>query len=246
MSKVVNVYLTLFIIERAQHDLEQLTKLSEDDGYVLIEKYAVQELSLMNEDRALNQAIALDDSLMMNEDMVQLIQTYRAEYYQSQIKLLQAAYGEAIQPWQLDILTMLNGAFHEYSLFMMLDNGNLDIAKCAKVIATSVEASFKAFKELDIPPAIRCDEITTIGATNSQAPHQKAQRLLNNLKRQAGQLSQQANKDAIETCTLIENELENDEPKDIMLRALIANLAPYAELQKSRVELAEVLDVPLI
>ena len=234
------------MIERGQHQLEELMLSSEATQQALIEKYIAQELSLMSEERALNQAIAMDDSLMMNEDMVQLIQSYRSEYYQGQLKLLQSAYGEEVKTWQMDIIAIINGALHEYGLFMTLDNANINIFDCAKIIACCVDSTIKGLLEADLTPAIQGDSFEEINNSDSVNLAQVAQRFIDTIKLHAEQLTQKQQHEVTETCVLLEQALQSDEPNTIMLRALIANLAPYPELHKARIGLAGVLDVAVI
>lgn len=234
------------LIERGQQQLENLISTSGDNNEALIEDYIRQELTLMTQERALNQAIAMDDSLMMNEDMVQLIQSYRQEYYQRQLQLLQIVFGKDVTPWQMDLLTILNGAFHEYGLFMTLDNADIDVDNCAKIIATSLKASLTAFQKANLQPALTEISIGMIETDQTQSRQHKALRLLTHIQLKAESLSATQKSEVDSTCQLIEQELNSETPNSTLLRALIANLAPYGELHRLRIELADVLDVAVI
>lgn len=233
-------------IERSQSMLQQLIEQQSDSADGIMEQYIAQELSLMSEERALNQAIAMDDSLMMNDDMMQVIQNYRSEYYQNQLVLLNKAYGEQSQPWHMDILTLLNGAFHEYGLYMTLDDANFDLDSCAKVIAFSLSASLQALTNSDLTPAISIDALQSIEQQTQQSTTEKAKLLVQNMSNSAQHFEDKMKLEAEETCQLLLAQLELETPSNVMLRALIANLSPYGELNRDRVKLAELLDIALI
>jgi len=233
-------------IERSQTYLNKLLESESNIGNGLITEYFTEELSYMNEERALNQAIAMDDALLMNDETMAVIQGFRAEYYQKQISLLQKAYGKDYEAWYTDVLTLLNGAFHEYGLYMTLDNASLDVKKCAQVVACSLEASLKALVNSALEPALNIESVYAIDANSQLSRQERAKGILQSITLSAKQLEASQQNEITETCELLSNELTKEKPSLILLRALIANLAPYPEVNRDRITLADLLDIPVI
>ncbi|MFC3094440.1 TetR/AcrR family transcriptional regulator [Alteromonas sediminis] len=233
-------------IERSQSYLTNLLEGNPHSGKTLMTEYFTEELSFMNEDRSLNQAIAMDDSLLMNDEIMDVIQSFRAEYYRKQIVLLRKAYGEKHEKWLTDILTLLNGAFHEYGLYMTLDNANLDVKACAEVVALSLEASLTALSKSTLQPALNAESVYAIESKSQLSRQEKASAILKNMLSQAKQLTAESQKEVTETCELMAQELAKEQPNKVLLRALIANLGPYPEIHRDRIELAEALDIAVI
>ena len=73
----------------------------------LLEAHINQELGQVSDERALTQAIAYDDSAVMDDDAIEYIQSIRASYYQQQLKLLASAYSELEEKWHMDVIALL-------------------------------------------------------------------------------------------------------------------------------------------
>lgn len=200
----------------------------------------------MNEERALNQAIAMDDSLLMNDEMMDVIQGFRAEYYQKQILLLRKAYGQQHEKWLTDILTLLNGTFHEYGLYMTLDDARLNLDACAKVVSLCLESSLRALSESSLEPALNIESVYAIASRSELSRQEKAQSVVEQLLDASRQLDAVQQQEIRETCELMVEQLRQPTPNTMLLRALIANLGPYPELNRYRIALADTLDIALI
>ena len=233
------------LIDRGRSGLNAIIADESCTGQARLEAYIAQELSLMNEERALNQAIAFDESLMLNEDMMEMLQNYRNDYYQNQVLLLHSVYGESIDKWQMDIVSLLNGAFHEYGMLITVDNAFFDTRQCAKVIAKALDGALSALNESDLESVVSSAMLSQAQTNTEQTPPTPEQ-LIFKLKEQASDLPKEHQYQVEQTCELLLQSLQSNNSNDVLHRALIANLSPYQGLNATRVLLAERLDVPII
>ncbi|GHG01175.1 TetR/AcrR family transcriptional regulator [Thalassotalea marina] len=242
---IVHALLTQ-LLELSQLQLEQLLTDKSLAGVSLIEAYINHELSQVSEERALTQAIAYDDSAVMDDDAIEYIQSIRATYYQNQLKLIANAYAELDEKWHMDVIALLNGALQEYSIYIALDNAQLTLERCAKVISAAIDAVIGSFSTTTLEPALTPEDLPLYHDDPQVRQLTKAKLLVSELKNQSNELATKDKTVVNETLTLLETQLEQDILNSVLLRALIANLAPYKGLSAKRAQLAELLDVELI
>lgn len=244
-KQAIVIALTQELIDRGRAGLNTLMADQSCTGAERLEAYIAQELSLMNEERALNQAIALDESLMLNEEMIEMVQTYRSEYYKNQVLLIRSVYGDDVNKWQMDVISLLNGAFHEYGMLITVDNAFFDTQLCAKVIATAIDGALTALNQSDLEPVVSSTMFSQANTSTEQSPPSPEQ-LITDLIEQSSDLPTDQQYQVEQTCELLIQSLNTEAPNDVLQRALIANLAPYQSLNQARIKLAESLDVPII
>lgn len=232
--------------ELSQQHLEKLLADTTLTSLALLEAHIRQELSQVNDERALIQAITYDESMVMDDDSIEYIQSFRASYYQNQLELIACAYKDLDKKWQMDVIALLNGALQEYSLYIALDNAPLTIERCAQVISTSIDAVISTLSQSDIEPALTPQDLPLYHDDPQVRKLGKAKQLVTELKTLSEELQEDDQKVVAETLSLLENQLEQETANLILMRALIANLAPYKSLSAKRAQLAELLDVQLI
>lgn len=233
-------------LELSQQHLEKLLSNTALTSIALLEAHIQQELSQVNDERALIQAITYDESMVMDDDSIEYIQSFRASYYQNQLKLITYAYSTLDEKWQMDVIALLNGALQEYSIYIALDNAKLTIERCAQVISASIDAVINRLSQSDIEPALTPRDLPLYQDDPQVRKLGKAKVLLSELQSLSKELQTDDKKVVGETLSLLENQLEKDTANLILMRALIANLAPYKSLSAKRAQLAELLDVELI
>ena len=233
-------------VEQSQEKLEALIADSEVKGKALLKHYIKLELGLMSEERALNQVITTDSSLTMNEDLLQFMQDFRGSYYQNQVKLITAAYGDDIADWRMDFLALINGALQEYGIYITLDNADLTLEHSAEVMAHGLDAALHSLMQSDLTPALSTDILPIYGEDKNVRHIAKAEKILAEMQVMMEKLDEKEQLVVRETLSLLGQQLEQTPNNPVLTRALIANLSPYSELHGLRIRLADVLDVQLI
>ena len=232
--------------EKSQVFLDSLIESTETQGLALINAYIVHELDIIDDDKTLHQVLMKDDSMVMDDDLLDFVQHCRAEYHRSQTILVRKAFGNLDEKWMMDVVTLLNGAIYEYSMYITLDDASLTSSACADIIACSMDATVTALTQSTLEPALSPALLPNF----SEEPHMRHKRaigeLLASMETQAEKMGKEDQQVVKETVTLITQQLAQEVVSDVMLRALIANLGPYELIQDNRKKLADLLDVPLI
>lgn len=232
--------------EKSQVFLDSLIESTETQGLALINAYIVHELDIIDDDKTLHQVLMKDDSMVMDDDLLDFVQHCRAEYHRSQTILVRKAFGNLDEKWMMDVVTLLNGAIYEYSMYITLDDASLTSSACADIITCSMDATVTALTQSTLEPALSPALLPNF----SEEPHMRHKRaigeLLASMETQAEKMGEEDQQVVKETVTLITQQLAQEVVSDVMLRALIANLGPYELIQDNRKKLADLLDVPLI
>ena len=239
--------LLLQVDENAQAIVEQLLTTNKSKRAELVEAYlSLQFQDILNE-RSFTQVFINDEIVALDADVMTVLQESRINYHVSQQRMLLQAYGNDIEPWLFDVISVLNGLLNEYAVYLTLDEADFSIHRCAKLLAYLVDNAIEALTSATFEPLFRQDNFPlTKGHNSEQKRLGKAVQLLNNMKLEANDMAQEQGKLVMETLNLLEAELQTEEINLTLLRALIANLRPYPELTNQRRKLADLLDVELI
>jgi len=233
--------------EKSQQMVDQLLENSQQKGVLFLEEYLIQEFQEALNERSFIQVFLSEEMAVMDASVMTVIQECRINYHFSQQKVLRHAYGESITPWLYDIVSLVNGLLQEYMIYLTLDDANFSIQRCAKLLAFCLDSSINTLRTSTIEPLLTKDNFPlTQGIDNSEQQRHQALQLLDNIKQEAQDMNTDQKNQVVETAMLIASELENAEINTILVRALIANLRPYAELNVYRRKLADALDVELI
>jgi AcrR family transcriptional regulator len=239
--------LFLQIDESNQTLVDQLLDNSHKKRKELLEQFLVQELQQVLTERTFFQVFMSDELVVMNNDVMAVIQECRLNYHLSQQRVLLQAYSNDIKPWLYDIVAILNGLLQEYSVYLALDDANFSIKNCANLIAFCLDNNIQALSHAKREPLLTADNFPlTQNIDHKTRQHKKAEQLVIDMKHATEDLSQDHQKLANETLTLIEAELRQTSANLTLIRALIANLRPYKDLEIYRRRLADALDVELI
>ena len=188
-----------------------------------------------------------DDMVIMDTDVMTVVQECRINYHFSQQKVLLKAYGDGISPWLYDIVSMVNGLLQEYTIYLTLDDADFSIKRCAHLVTFCLDSAITALSTSSLSPLLTKDNFPLTKDTDiEQRQQQKALELLEKIKVEASALHEEHESLVKETLILIETELAKTTINNTLIRALIANLRPYTELNSYRRRLAEALDVELI
>ncbi len=233
--------------ERSQQAVNDLLSTNKTKSEEFLEQYLICEFQEVLNERSFIQMFLTDELIIMDADIMAVIQECRINYHLSQQKIIIKAYGESISPWVYDIVSLVNGLLQEYAIYLTLDDANFSIKRCAHLISFFVDNTIKALEKSNLSPLITKDNFPlTQNVDLDNLQRQKAIDILDNIKNHLTDLNDQQKKSAVETVNLIETELTKTELNNTLIRALIANLRPYAELNHYRRRLAETLDVELI
>ena len=233
--------------EKNQLLVEQLLADDMHKGSLLLEQYLIFEFQEVLNERSFIQVFLTDDMVIMDSDVMTVVQECRINYHFSQQKILLKAYGEQISPWLYDIVSMVNGLLQEYTVYLTLDDANFSIKRCANLVTFCLDSAITALSASSMPPLLTKDNFPLTKDTDvEQRQQQKALQLLEKIKSEAKTLNADHQKLISETLLLIEAELSNSNLNTTLIRALIANLRPYPELNSYRRRLADTLDVELI
>jgi AcrR family transcriptional regulator len=233
--------------ERSQQAVNDLLSTNKTKNGELLEQYLMCEFQEVLNERSFIQMFLTDELIIMDADIMAVIQECRINYHLSQQKVIIKAYGESISPWIYDIVSLVNGLLQEYAIYLTLDDANFSIKRCAHLISFFVDSTIKAVEKSNLSPLITKDNFPLTQNVNLEnLQRQKAIDILDNIKNHLTDLSDQQKKSAVETINLLETELTNTDLNNTLIRALIANLRPYTELNHYRRRLAETLDVELI
>ncbi|MBN7820839.1 TetR/AcrR family transcriptional regulator [Bowmanella yangjiangensis] len=236
----------LFIqsFERSQQEAEQLLNNIDINGLALLEAFIVKQLCQVEEERAFQQAWMTDDSMVMENGLLQVVQDCRTEIYQVQLAILARALGQECTPWRYDLLTMINGQIQEFAMLILLDNMAYSHVNCAAFIARSARWTLIGLLEENRPPVL--DESSFVLERVPGGKDTQLKRLLTQMRSKCVSLDGEEQSLVSQTLDLIEQQIAAESPNTTLLRALIANLRPYLELADERAKLAELLDVALI
>lgn len=233
--------------EKNQLLVEQLLADDMHKGSLLLEQYLIFEFQEVLNERSFIQVFLTDDMVIMDSDVMTVVQECRINYHLSQQKVLLKAYGEKISPWLYDIVSMVNGLLQEYTVYLTLDDANFSIKRCANLVTFCLDSAITALSSSSMSPLLTKENFPLTKDTDvEQRQQQKALQLLEKIKSEAKTLNADHQKLISETLLLIEAELSNSNLNTTLIRALIANLRPYPELNRYRRRLAETLDVELI
>lgn len=233
--------------EKSQEAVNNLLTTNNTKGSEFLEQYLMCEFKEVLNERSFIQMFLTDELIIMDADIMAVLQECRINYHLSQQKVLIKAYDNTITPWIYDIVSLVNGLLQEYAIYLTLDDANFSIKRCAHLISFFVDNTIKALEKSDLSPLITKENFPltqNIDLENLQ--QQKAIDILDNIKNNLTDLNEQHKQSVLETVDLIENELTKTDLNNTLIRALIANLRPYAELNHYRRRLAETLDVELI
>jgi len=233
--------------EKNQYLVDQLLENGEHKGDLLLAHYLEQEFQEVLNERSFIQVFLTDDMVVMDAEVMNVVQECRINYHLSQQKILLRAYGKEINPWLYDIVSLVNGLLQEYTIYLTLDDANFSIKRCANLVAFCLDNAIKALSSSTLTPLLTEENFPlTQNIDKEQLQRQKAQQLLESISREAQDMSKTQQKLVTETVSLIEAELSKEEINLTLVRALIANLRPYSELNVFRQRLAVALDVELI
>lgn len=233
--------------EKNQRVVETLLKSNTHTGCHLLEHYLTSEFQEVLNERSFIQVFLTDDMVIMDPDVMAVVQECRINYHMSQQKVLLKAYGEEITPWLLDIVSLVNGLLQEYTVYLTLDDANFPIKRCAHLVSFCLDSAIKALSSSNIQPLLTQENFPLTRHADIETKQQnKALQIIEGIKLDVKGMDKGQQKLILETITLIEKELSNPERNTTLIRALIANLRPYADLTAARRRLAEALDVELI
>ncbi|WDE08806.1 TetR/AcrR family transcriptional regulator [Thalassomonas viridans] len=233
--------------EKNQYLVDQLLENEDKKGVLLLEEYLVREYQEVLNERSFIQVFLADDMIVMDSEVMTVVQECRVNYHLSQQKVLLQAYGKDISPWLYDIVSLVNGLLQEYTVYLTLDDADFSIKRCAHLVAFCLDSAITALSSSTLSPVLTKDNFPlTQNLDNEQHQRQKALKLLETIKREAEEMAASQKSLVLETSALIENELSQPAVNSTLIRALIANLRPYAELNVYRKRLADALDVELI
>ncbi|WP_448547530.1 TetR/AcrR family transcriptional regulator [Thalassotalea fusca] len=233
--------------EKNQQLVDQLLENSQKNGVQFLEEYLVQEFQEALNERTFIQAFLSEEMVIMDANVMAVVQECRINYHFSQQKVLHHAYGDTITPWLYDIVSLVNGLLQEYMIYLTLDDANFSIQRCAKLLAFCLDSAINALQTSNVKPLLTQDNFPlTQGIDNSERQHLQAVQILENITQEAQDMSSVQKQQVLETVSLISAELDSEVINTILVRALIANLRPYGELNVYRRRLADVLDVELI
>ncbi|MDG1751963.1 MAG: TetR/AcrR family transcriptional regulator [Thalassotalea sp.] len=233
--------------EKSQQAVNNLMTTNKKSGSEFLEQYLICEFQEVLNERSFIQMFLTDELIVMDADIMAVLQECRINYHLSQQKVLVRAYGEKVTPWIYDIVSLVNGLLQEYAIYLTLDDANFSIKRCAHLISFLVDSAITSLDKSSLTPLITKDNFPlTQNVDLENLQRQKAIDILDNIKNNLVDLNEQHKQSVLETVTLIETELAKADFNNTMIRALIANLRPYAELNHYRRRLAETLDVELI
>lgn len=233
--------------EQSQHLVDQLLINSRSTGVDLLEQYLVQELQQVFNERAFIQVFLNDELVIMNEEVISIVQQCRVNYHLYQQQVLLQAYDSTIEPWLFDIVSTLNGLLQEYNVYITLDDGQFSINRCANLIAFCLDCIIQSFITSNRSPLFTKDNFPlTQHISQNSYQKQKAMQVVESIKQTTTSLPTHHQASVLETIELLENEIKQETTNATLVRALVANLRPYSELESHRCRLAQLLDVELI
>lgn len=242
----MDIVKALFVqsFEESQQAAEALLSNSDMTGLTLLQAHIVEQLNQVKEERAFQQMCMTDDSMVMDEDLMALVQSCRAEFFQLQLAILTRALGEASRPWQYDLLTLINGQIQQFSVLIIMDSMEFSHAHCAEFISQSAHWTLQGLIEDQSTPVLTEQTYVIQPVVGGEAAQR--QRLLKQMRAKCSALPDKDRELALQTLELIEHQCEQSPANAALLRALIANLRPYCELADERAKLADLLEVELI
>lgn len=239
--------LLLQVDEEAQVLVEQLLASNSSKKSELISVYLKQEFQEILNQRSFTQVFLTDELVALDADVMTVLQESRINYHTSQQRVLLQAYGNSIEPWLYDLVSILNGLLNEYAVYLTLDEADFSIQKCAQLVAYLIDSSVTSLASSQLTPLFTKDNFPLTKGVNSEHKRlAKALQLLEGMKYETNDMAPEQSKLVMETLDLIETELQAETLNLTLLRALIANLRPYAELTHQRRKIADLLDVELI
>ena len=101
-----------------------------------------------------------------------------------------------------------NGALQEYSIYIALDNAQLTIERCARVISVAIDAVINEFSNAELEPALTPNDLPLFHDDPQVRKLGKAKILLAELQNQSKELRGEDKKVVLETLTLLQSQLE--------------------------------------
>lgn len=233
--------------EKSSQLVEHLLANDKRQGVQLLEAYLQQEFQEVLNERSFFQVFLSDEMVIMDEEVMVVVQECRLSYHLSQQRVLLQAYGKGISPWLYDIVSMVNGLLQEYTVYLTLDDADFSIERCSNLVAFCLDSAIDSLTKSSIVPLLTKDNFPLAKHfANEALQREKAAKLIKEITTQAQLMGTAPRQLIIETLALITLELESESLNQTLVRALIANLRPYHELNRLRRKLADALDVELI
>jgi len=247
-SKIDIVKAIFVATEEDYHaNMRELMANPELTGESLLRTHILLQLELVESDKAFQQMWMSDDSLVMDQDFMEMIQTSRLRQQQAQGEIITQVFGDSVRPWLLDIVITLNGILQEYSVYITLDDIAIDYPSCADYISFVLEKTVSSLPNSNLKAVVSLENLDALETTGSPLWQKaKAKEVLAALHLSIQDLAPKSQEMAAETLKLIETELEQEDWNPTLIRALLANLRDIQEIQSQRAKLANVLDVELV
>lgn len=188
-------------------------------------------------------AMAIDESLLL------LTQKLRFEWQQVQEEFLRMAYPDHDSKYTTDLTVMINGALNEYYTFLLLEGVTIDADRVADFLMGMADAMVEKLQEGTIQPVLGAGDLPSradLEAKLARAAAQRIQGALDAMVDHANSLGNDEGDEIRDTVDLLRQELEQEEPKRIVLQALVANLRDFKALLPYRRDLVDELHLKLI
>ncbi|GEK11647.1 TetR/AcrR family transcriptional regulator [Pseudoalteromonas peptidolytica] len=214
-----------------------------------------QQIRFQHEDlqqyQAMFNLLLQEESLSLNHSLLMFYQEFRLTWLTLQVGFLREKYGDQIQRWETDLAMTLDGIIANYLSLSVVEGIDFDTEKLVNWVVSCLDSICTQLPKQGLPPVLTERDLPSlkeIEAKKQQLQQQQVQQALSQLKNKAQKLklSEPKRKIVEHTLTLLENQLQNNNPDTILLRALIAGLRDYRGLNNERQLLAERLDVEVV
>ncbi|WP_027965242.1 TetR/AcrR family transcriptional regulator [Halalkalibacillus halophilus] len=192
-----------------------------DSAHDSLEKQLDVFLKFILENKPLIKML-MNEQVPLSKDMESFLVEMKQQNYEWVRSNLQAMYGQAIEPYLLDMAVMFDGMLHSYSNWIIADEDSINIEYLPKFLVGRIELLAQNMITKELEPTIK--HVPEFLQEEELLLGRMRQKTLSNITRDQEK--------TLETIRILEIELQKEEPQAIIISSLLQSLNIHYELKK--------------
>ncbi len=153
-------------------------------------------------------------------------------------------YGDQIKPYAADGAFFFIGMIRQYMELIVLNQFPLHIKKVVRFLMIQIDSIIKGLSDRDVEPLMN-ENLWALYLEEASEEKIHPLELIKQMKHQVKDESvpETQGEEAIQSLTIMEQELMNMQPRSAILKGMLRNLEPIDSLEKTRLKLADSLQL---
>ncbi|RKN60263.1 TetR/AcrR family transcriptional regulator [Bacillus sp. S66] len=182
---------------------------------------------------------ARENAIPFNKEVEEFMMRMKLESHAFYRNSLLSIYGEKVMPYLLDLVIMVEGICHGYLQLIILNEPKIDFIHVASFILKRVDDLVEGLLESSEGPVLNEAKMGEFFCSSELIKEQVKEHFLNEiiiLKRTLA--DQLENDEVLVTLDVLESEMRVPNPRNPVIRGMLANLEAYNDLKDFRLRLA--------